>query len=187
MDRWAARAQRKSDERTARWRERQEERARSGRITAADRWMARAQRKGDERAARWQELEPLRRLVAVPVRGPGDSAAVISVDLTGLRWMDRTHPAPSTGGGGALVAAAMLISLAIWWLVFRRTYTVHVRTNDHPSVKIHVRFPTEVAAYRAAGQLVSRFQNEGSAALQGWRAGVAASASTAAGLPPAGS
>lgn len=54
MDRWAARAQRKSDERAARWQARQEERARSGRMTIADRWVARAQRKSDERPARWQ-------------------------------------------------------------------------------------------------------------------------------------
>ncbi len=57
MDRWAARAKRKSDERAARWQERRRERARSGQVTAADRWMARAQRKSDERAAQWHELE----------------------------------------------------------------------------------------------------------------------------------
>jgi hypothetical protein len=88
VDRWAARAQRKSDERAARWQERQRERARSGQMTAADRWMARAQRKSDERAARWQELEPLRQLVtAAPIRGPGDSAAVISIDQSGTWWL----------------------------------------------------------------------------------------------------
>lgn len=54
MDRWAARAQRKSDERAARWQARQEERARRGRMTITDRTVAHAQRKSDERLARWQ-------------------------------------------------------------------------------------------------------------------------------------
>jgi hypothetical protein len=57
MDRWAARAQRKSDDRAARWQERHQERARSRRLSITDRWAARAQRKSDDRAARWQEKE----------------------------------------------------------------------------------------------------------------------------------
>ncbi len=177
IDRWAARAQRKAGERRARWQERQQEKARSGRMTLMDRWAARAQGQADERMARWRELEPLRRLVTdAPIRGPGDSAAVISIDQTGTRWLSRSNPVGPTGnGGGALVLACILITLAIWWLVFHRTYTVHVRTNDQPPLKIHVRLPSEIAAYRAAAQLVSRFQNDGPAALQGWRADVTAS------------
>ncbi|HEX8005013.1 MAG TPA: hypothetical protein VF482_01125, partial [Trebonia sp.] len=54
MDRWAARIQRKSDQRVARWQERQQERVGSGRVTVVDRWVARVQRKSDERVARWQ-------------------------------------------------------------------------------------------------------------------------------------
>jgi hypothetical protein len=169
MDRWAARAQRKSDERLARWQERQRERARSGRMTVMDRWAARAQRKSDERLARWQECERLRQLVpSGPLAGPGGSAAVISVDQAGARWLRWWRkPVPPTGGGGALLAACLLITEAIWWLVFRRAYTVHVRTNGHPPIKISVRLPSEVAAYRAAAQLASRFQAEGPVALQG--------------------
>jgi hypothetical protein len=68
----------------------------------------------------------------------------------------------------------MLISWAIWWLAFRRAYTVHIRTNDHPPVKIHVRLPSEIAAYRAAAQLVSRFQDHGPDALPSWLADVTA-------------
>ncbi|HEX7160727.1 MAG TPA: hypothetical protein VF223_05755 [Trebonia sp.] len=177
MDRWAARAQRKSDERAARWRERQQEKARSGRSTVTDRWVARAQRKSDERAARWQKVEALRQLVpSRPVEGPGGSEVFINIEQTGLWWLSRSKFAgPTGGGGGALIMACLLISEAIWWLVFRRTYTVHVRTNDHPPVKIHVRLPSEVAAYRVAAQLVSQFQFHGPAALLSWRADVTAS------------
>jgi len=59
-DRWAARLQRKSDERLARWQERQRQRARSGRMTLMDRWAARLQRKSDERLAQWQGSERFR-------------------------------------------------------------------------------------------------------------------------------
>lgn len=166
MDRWAARAQRKSDERAARWRERRQKRARSGQMTAADRFAGRVQRRSDQREARSRELTPLRLLVAAPIRGPGGSEAFISVDPSGARWMRLTNP----GAGGAPAAATMLITVAIWWLVFRRSYTVHVRTNDRPPVKSHVRLPSEIAAYRAAAELVSRFRDEGPAALQGWQA-----------------
>ena len=188
MDRWAARAKRKSDERAARWQELQRERARSGQMTGADRWMARAQRKSDKRAARWQELEPLRQLVAAaPIRGPGDSAAVISIDQSGTRWLSPTNPVGPTGPGGPAALARLLITETIWWLVFRRSYTVHVRTNNHPPIKIHVRLPSEIAAYQAAAQLVSRFQDDGPAALQSWRAETSASTHTASRLPPTGS
>jgi hypothetical protein len=57
----------------------------------------------------------------------------------------------------------LLIAEAIWLVVFRRSYTVHVRTNDHPPIKIHVRLPSEIAACHAAAQLVSRFQDDGPA------------------------
>jgi len=188
IDRWAARAQRRSDERAARWQEQHRERARSGRMTAADRWMARAQRKSDERAARWQDLEPLRQLVtAAPIRGPGDSAAVISVAQSGTWWLSPLNPGGPIGPGGPVDLGRLLISEAIWLVVFRRSYTVHVRTNDHPPIKIHVRLPSEIAAYHAAAQLVSRFQDDGPAALQSWRAETSASTHIASRLPPTGS
>jgi hypothetical protein len=81
MDRWAARAQRKSDQRQARWLERQQEKANSGRTTVTDRWVARAQRKSDEREARWQKAEALRqRVPRGPVAGPGGSEVFIRVE-----------------------------------------------------------------------------------------------------------
>lgn len=182
MDRWAARAQRKSDERQARWRRRQQEKARSRRMTLTDRWAARAQRKSDERAARWRELEPLRRQVpSGPVQGPGGSEAFISVMQTGLWWLRWwKKPVPASGGGGSgWVSVPLLISLliseAIWWLVFHRNYTVHVRTNGQPPLRISVRLPDEVAAYKAAVILVSRFLADGPAALPSWRADITAS------------
>jgi hypothetical protein len=178
IDCWAARLQRKSDERAARWQERQQERARSGQMTAADRWTARAQRKSDERAARWQELEPLRQLVtAAPIRGPGDSTAVISVGQSGPRWLSPLNP-DGLGPAGPVDLLRLLINEAIWLLVFRRSYTIHVRTNDQPPIKVHVRLPSEIAAYHAAAQLVSRFQDNGPAALQSWQADAAASTSS---------
>jgi hypothetical protein len=180
IDRWEARAQRKSDERAARWQERQQELVRSGQMTAAHRWMARVQRKSDERAARWQELEPLRQLVtAAPIKGPGDSAAVIGIGQSGPRWLSPLNPDGPIGPAGPVDLLRLLISEAIWWLVFRRSYTVHVRTNDHPPIKIHVRLPSEIAAYHAAAQLVSRFQDGGPAALQSWRTETSASIHTA--------
>jgi len=171
MDRWVAHVQRKGDERAARWHQRQQEKAASGQMTFMDRWAARAQRKGDETAARWLELEPLRQLVGSgPVSGPGGSTAVIRVDQSGL-WAPRgpAVPAGGSGVGSALLLAYVLIALAIWWVVFRGSYTVHVRTNGCPR-KIHVRLPNELAAYHAAADLVSRFQAEGPAALESWRA-----------------
>jgi len=182
MDRWAARAQRKADIRRARWQERQQEKARSGRMTIMDRWASRAQRKADARNAHWQRVEPLRKLVPRgPVAGPGGSKVFISVEQTGLWWLTRwwKNPVPPTGGGGGFLGIALivsaLISEAIWWLVFHRTYTVHVRTNDRPKVKISVRLPDEVAAYKAAVILVSRFPADGPAALQPWQTAVTAS------------
>jgi len=179
MDRWAARTQRKSDQRQARWQERQQEKARSGRMTVMDRWVARAQRKSDERAARWQELEPLRRLIpSGPLEGPGGSTVFISVEQTGLWWLHWwKKPAPTTGGGGGgwlavALLAGLLISETIWWLVFHRNYTVHVRTKGQPALKINVRLPDEVAAYKAAVILVSRFRADGPAALPSWQADV---------------
>jgi hypothetical protein len=81
--------------------------------------VARAQRKSDERAARWRKAEALRQLVpSGPVQGPGGSTVVISVEQTGLWWL-RHSKGPTGGGGGALLGAALLISEAIWWLVFR--------------------------------------------------------------------
>ena len=179
MDRWVAHGQRKGDEHAARWQERQQEKAASGQMTLMDRWAARAQRKGDETAARWLELEPLRQLVASgPVSGPGGSTAVIRVDQSGL-WTPRNPVVPTGGGaGGALLLAYLLIAMAIWWVVFRRSYTVHVRTNGYPP-KIHVRLPNELAAYHAAANLVSKFQAEGPAALESWRADTAASTGAA--------
>jgi hypothetical protein len=142
-------------------------------MTIMDRWAARAQRKGDETAARWLDLEPLRQLAGSGlVVGPGGSTAVIRVDLAGV-WMPRT-PVPLSGGGGALVVPYLLIALAIWWLVFRRSYTVHVHTNGYPP-ELHLRLPNALTAYRAAAELVSRFQSEGSAALESWRADTCAS------------
>jgi len=89
--------------------------------------MARAQRKSDERAARWQELEPLRRLVtAAPIRGPGGSAAVISVDQSGARWLSPLNPDGSIGPGGPVELLRLLVTEAIWLVVFRRSYTVQV-------------------------------------------------------------
>jgi hypothetical protein len=176
MDRWAARAQRKSDQRQARWLERQLEKAHSGRTTVTDRWVARAQRKSDEREARWQKAEALRqRVPRGPVAGPGGSEVFIRVEQAALGWLSRSNfTGPTGGGGGALILAPMLSSWAIWWLAFRRAYTVHIRTNDHPPVKIHVRLPSEIAAYRAAAQLVSRFQDHGPDALPSWLADVTA-------------
>lgn len=143
-------------------------------MTITERWAARLQRKADRRQADWQELERFRRTVpSGPVAGPGGSTAVISVHQTGARWLTR-GTAVSTGGGGALVLVSMLITEVIWWLVFRRTYTVRVRTNGRPPLKLSVRLPSEMDAYRAAAQLVSRFQADGPIVLQGqWADGTA--------------
>ncbi len=143
-----------------------------------DRWAARLQRKSDERAARWQELQPLRQLVtAAPIRGPGDSTAVISVDQSGPRWLSPLNP-DGLGPAGPVDLLRLLIAEAIWLLVFRKSYTIHVRTNGHPPVKVRVRLPSEIAAYHAAARLVSRFQDNGPAALQSWQADAAASTSS---------
>ncbi len=56
-----------------------------------------------------------------------------------------------------------------------------------PPIKVHARLPSETAAYHAAAQLVSRFQDDGPAALQSWRAETSASAHSASRLPPTGS
>jgi hypothetical protein len=47
----------------------------------------------------------------------------------------------------------ILITLALWWLVYRRAWTVRVHAyHDYSQspVKIGVRLPDEVTAYRAA-------------------------------------
>jgi hypothetical protein len=119
-----------------------------------------------------------------PDQGPGGSAAVISVDQSGPRWLSPLNPAGPIGPAGPVDLLRLLIAEAIWLVVFRRSYTVHVRTNDHPPIKVHIRLPSEMAAYHAAAQLVGRFQDEGPAALQSWRAGTSASTHTASRLPP---
>jgi hypothetical protein len=177
MDRWAAYEQRKSDQRQARWQERQRERARSGQTTLIDRWAAYEQRKADRQLAASKELYYLRPQVPPgPVQGPGGCTAVIKVYQTGLWWL-RWWRAPAVGGGlgSTVLVACLLITEAIWWFVFHRGYTVHVRTNGHPPVKISVRLPNEVAACRAAARLASEFRAGGPAALQGPRAEARAS------------
>jgi hypothetical protein len=57
LGQWTADVQRRSDERAARWQERQREKARTGHMTLLDRWAARAQRKADEHAAEWEQRQ----------------------------------------------------------------------------------------------------------------------------------
>jgi hypothetical protein len=169
MERWAAYEQRKSDQRQARWQERQRQRARTGQTSLMDRWAAYEQRKADRQLAAGKELYRLRPQVPLdPVQGPGGSAIVIRVDQTGVWWLRwwREHHGPDGGVLSVLLLTSLLITEAIWWFVFHRRYTVHVRTNGHPPIKRSIRLPTEVAAYRAAARLVSQFQAEGPAALQ---------------------
>ena len=105
------------------------------------------------------------------MEGPDDSIAVIRVHQAGTGLLNRGHAVGPTGNaGGGVLAIFMLITLAIWWLVFRWAYTVHVRTYGSSPARISIRLPDEVAAYRAAAQLVDRFRDEGPVALQGWRA-----------------
>lgn len=172
MDRWAAYEQRKSDQRQARWQERQRERARAGQTTFMDRWAAYEQRKADRQLAASKELYHLRPQVPRgPVQGPGGCTAVIAVEQTGAWWLHGPGPyasaGPGSGPAAVLLLACLLITEAIWWFVFHRGYSVHVRTKGQSPVKLSVRLPDEVAAYRAAARLVSQFQAEGPAALQG--------------------
>jgi hypothetical protein len=186
LDRWAARAQRKGDEHAAEWEQRQREKVLSGRVTFMDRWAAHAQRKGDEAAAKWLEIAPTRKLLASgPVKGPSDATAVIYVQPTGS-FLEGRHVTKqgaivrrSGGGGfpGNIIGQAYLLTAVAIWLAYRRSYTVHVHTNGDPP-KIHVRLPTELAAYRAAADLVPRFQAEGTAALERWRVDAASAVRT---------
>jgi hypothetical protein len=160
MQRWQADAQRKGDLRAARWVEHQHQKALTGQLTVMDRWAARAQRKGDYQAARWVEIEPLYRLLrAGAVAGPSGSTAVIYVGMSG-DWLLSRPPTkhgtlvPTGAPGGAVVAAYLLITLA---------------------KKVHVRLPSELAACHAAVKLIPRFQAEGPAAVESWRADVLAS------------
>jgi len=182
LDRWAARAQRKSDERATGWEQRRHEKVLSGRMTYMDRWAAQAQRKSDEAAARWLERTPIIELLASgPVKGPCDATAVIYVEATGFFLAGRRVTKRGTvvnsggvvvsvggGGGGGILGLAYLFTALAIWFAFRRSYTVHVHTNGDPP-KMHVRLPSELAAYRAAADLVPRFQAEGTAALGRWR------------------
>jgi hypothetical protein len=169
MERWQADAQRKGDQRAARWREHQDQKASTGQLGVMDRWAARAQSKGDESAARRQAIAPLAQLLrAGPVTGPSNSYAVIYVEMSGLSTQGADAAGPVVG------LVCLLVGLAIWRLVFRRSYTVHVHINGGGE-KVHVRMPGELAAYRAAAELVPRFQAEGPAAVDGWRADVLAS------------
>jgi hypothetical protein len=178
LDRWAARAQRKGDERAAEREQRQREKVLSGRVTFMDRWAARAQRKGDEAAARWLEIAPIRKLLGSGlVTGPSDATALIYVEATGSYLagprvtrqgaVQRGGSAVGFGGAGVVLLVYLLTTMPIW-LACRRSFTVHVHTNGDPP-KMHVRLPTELAAYRAAADLVPRFQAEGTAALERWR------------------
>jgi hypothetical protein len=196
MDQWADHLQRKSDERQARWERRQRKRTRSGRMTVMDRQAARLQRRSDQRQARWQEFDRLRQQVPTgPVTGPDGSTAVIMVYQSGAGWLTGTNGGGGGGGGGAIVLAAILITEAIWLVVFRRSFTVYVRTNgrppektaffrvdDGPPVKVTVRLPTQVGAYRAAAELVRRFQADGPGVLQGWRADAESSSTPRGGV-----
>jgi len=137
-----------------------------------DRWAAHLQRKSDEGQARWLELESFRDQVpSWPVESPDGSIAVIRVYQAGTGLLNRGRAVGPTGNsGGGVLAAFILVALAIWWLVFRRAYTVHVRTYGSSPARISIRLPDQVAAYRAAAQLVDRFREEGPVALPGWRA-----------------
>lgn len=149
-----------------------------------DRWAARYQRKSDERQAHWAELAHYYGMFSAGlVPGPDGIDADICVDQTGLRWLHWYNHRSSAGSwAGGVVAALLLISTlmseTVWWLVFHRTYTIHVTTYGNSPVKlarISVRLPEKTAAYRAAADLACRFEDEGSAALDAWRAEVSAS------------
>lgn len=175
LDRWMARSQRKGDERSARWVEHQHQKALAGRMSLMDRWAAHAQRKGDSAAARWLEIDPLYRLLqSGPAKGPSGSTAVIYVEATGeilrRRRITKQGRVVGVGGGygGVVGLVYVLISLAIW-LGFRRSYTIHIHTNGHLG-NVHVRLPNELAAYRAAAELVPCFEAEGPDAVGPWRA-----------------
>jgi hypothetical protein len=178
LDRWAARAQRQGDEHAAQWEQRQREKVLAGRVTVMDRWAAHAQRKGDEAAAEWLEIAPIRRLLGSGlVRGPSGATALIYVEATGSymllpRVTKKGAVVRGSGAGfsgaGVVLLVYLLTTMPIW-LAFRRSFTVHVHTNGDPP-KMHVRLPTELAACRAAADLVPRFQAEGTAALERWRA-----------------
>jgi hypothetical protein len=113
-----------------------------------------------------------------PVSGPSDTTAVIFVEATGFFLAGRrvskqgtvVHSGGvvvSSGGGGGILGLVYLFTAMAIWLAFRRFYTVHVHTSGHLA-NIHVRLPSELAAYRAAADLVPRFQAEGNAALERW-------------------
>ena len=174
LGQWEADAQRKGDERADRWQARERERARTGRTTVRDRLAARAQRKGDEAAARWLELDPFWQLVqSGPARGPLGSTAVIRVYSTAWPW---GVVVSGGAGGGAIVFAALLVVAAIRWLIYgrSRSWTVLARCDGHPN-RILVRVRSQLAACRAAADLFGRFQADGPAALESWRAEVMAS------------
>ena len=176
MHRWAVHAQRMGDERATRWEKRQQEKALSGRVTLLERYASRAQRKGDEAAARWLEIDPLWQLIrSGPAKGPLGSAAVIRVYSTAWPW---GVVVSGGGGAGAIVLAALLVVAATRRLIYRRSrsWTVLVRYGGHRG-KMVVRVRSEQAAYRAAADVFTRFQAEGPAVLENWRADVEASES----------
>jgi len=126
-------------------------------------------------------------LASGPVKGPSDATAVIYVEATGFFLAGRRVTKRGTvvnsggvvvsvagggGGGGGILGLAYLFTALAIWFAFRRSYTVHVHTNGDPP-KMHVRLPTELTAYRAAADLVPRFQAEGTAVLGRWRADAA--------------
>jgi hypothetical protein len=168
-DRFAVRAQRRSDARYARWQDRQREKARTGRTTYLDRWAVREQRRSDIRQEIFQETRRFDQLVPHgEVSAPGGSTAAISVYQAGAYWLRWWRgPVPgNSGGGGPFLMLCLLVTELIWWLVFRRAYVVHVRIDNYPPVKVRARLPDQLAAYRAATQLAIRFQAGGPAVLK---------------------
>jgi hypothetical protein len=56
----------------------------------------------------------------------------------------KAAPGRLAGHPGVLLATLLILE-TIWWLVFHRSYTVHVRTKGQLALKINVRLPDEVA------------------------------------------
>ena len=76
--------------------------------------------------------------------------------LSGSKELYRLRPlvpADPVQGPGGITAVIWVGQAGAWW-------------NGHPPVKMSVRLPSEVSAYRVAAQLVTQFQAEGPTALQ---------------------
>jgi hypothetical protein len=174
-DRWIGRAQRKADQRTERYRQRQEAKH-AGELPQGwvDKLVAHQQRVADQRIAHdhvqyllWQEI--VDQLRQGPVCGPDGVLVLICYEESGMHWVRGSSPEhqwPSASRNQFYALIGWWPSLLVHLLVFRGGYSIYASTVSGPPVTLVRRFPDRMQAAAHAVRLARNVRASGAEALR---------------------